>query len=199
LKVSRARWVQPVAFAAVALLAVGCASSQADGTSGDDSIAAKVGDVVITNAQLDEETSKKDAKAFQAYYDAKKRVLDQMINQQLIDGELEKRGIDQSQLQTELMSDLAAVTDAEVQAFFTQNQGQMGGRTLDQVGPQVTQHLTNQRRSGVMNGFMADLKKKAGVQIMLTPPRMDVKVAANDPRKGAEGAPITLVEFSDFQ
>jgi len=199
LKVLRARWVQPVAFAAVALFAVGCASSQADGTGSDGPVVAKIGDVVITSAELDEEISKKDAKAFQAYYDAKKRILDQMINQRLIDGELEKRGIDQSELQTELMSGVAAVTDAEVQAFFTQNQSQMGGRTLDQVAPQVVQHLTNQRRSGVMNGFMADLKKKAGVQIMIEPPRMTVKVAANDPKKGAEGAPITLVEFSDFQ
>ena len=199
LKVSRARWVRPVAFAAVALFAVGCAASQADGNNGDDSVAAKIGDVVITNAELDQEVKTRDSKAFQAYYDAKKRVLDQLINQRLIDAELAARGIDESALRTELMTGIPQVTEAEVQAFYTQNQAQMGGRTLEQVGQQVQQHLANQRRAGAMNDFLAGLKKKSNVQIMLSPPRTEVKIAANDPKKGAEGAPITLVEFSDFQ
>lgn len=203
MKVPRARWVRPVAFAAVALFAVGCVASQADGKGGDgggdDSIAAKIGDVVITNAELDEEVRKKNAKAFQAYYDARKRVLDQMITQRVIDAEIAKRGITESQLQAEETSSIAAVTDAEVQAFYAQNKAQMGGRTLEQVSPQILQRLTNQRTSTMMRDFVANLKKKAGVQIILDPPRSEVKIAANDPRKGAEGAPITLVEFSDFQ
>jgi hypothetical protein len=199
LKVSRARWVPPVAFAAVALLAVGCASSQADGPSDDDPIVAKIGDAVITNAELDKEVAKRNSKAFQDYYDAKKKVLDEMITQRLIDAEILKRGITETELQTELTGSVAPVTEAEVQAFFMQNQAQMGGRTLEQVGPQVVQHLTSERSAGVLNDFVADLKKKAGVQIMIEPPRTEVKIAANDPRKGAEGAPITLVEFSDFQ
>ena len=199
MQISRARWVRPVAFAAVALLAVGCASSQADGQGSDDSIVAKVGNAVITNAELEQEVRKKDAKAFQAYYDARKRVLDQLITQRLIDAEIAKRGVTESQLRTEITSGVAQVTDAEVQAFYTQNQAQMGGRTLEQTGSQIVQHLTNQRRASVMSDFVANLKKEAGVQIMLAAPRSEVKIAANDPRRGAEGAPITLVEFSDFQ
>ena len=50
-----------------------------------------------------------------------------------------------------------------------------------------------------MGDFVANLKKEAGIEIYLDPPRSDVKIAANDPKKGPEGAPITLVEFSDFQ
>jgi hypothetical protein len=181
------------------LFAVGCGASQADGKGGDDSIAAKVGDVAITSAELDEEVRKQDAKAFQAYYDARKRVLDRMITQRVIDAEAAKRGLNESQLRAEITSAVAPVSDAEVQAFYAQNQSQMGGRTLEQMGPQIVQHLTNQRTATVMGDFVANLKKKAGVQIMLDAPRSEVKIAANDPRKGAEGAPITLVEFSDFQ
>ncbi len=199
MKISRARWVRPVAFAAVVLFAVGCGASQADGKGGDDSIAAKVGDVAITNAELDEEVRKQDAKAFQAYYDARKRVLDRMIEQSVIDAEAAKRGLSESQLKAEITSAVAPVSDAEVQAFYAQHQSQMGGSTLEQMEPQIIQHLTNQRTSTVMGDFVADLKKKAGVKIMLDAPRSEVKIAANDPRKGAEGAPITLIEFSDFQ
>jgi len=199
LKVSRARWARPVAFAAVALFAVGCAASQADGKSGDDSIVARIGDDVITTAELEKEVSKRDAKAFQAYYDAKKKVLDEIIIQRLIDAEILKRGISESELKTEMTSGVAAVTEAEVQAFYTKNKGRMGPRTLEQAGPQIVQRLTNQKNATALSDFIADLKKKASVQIMIEPPRMEVKIAANDPRKGAEGAPITLIEFSDFQ
>jgi len=181
------------------LFTVGCTASQADGKSGDDSIVAKVGDAVITNAELEKEIAKRDAKAFQAYYDAKRKVLDQVITQRLIDAEILKRGITESELQTEMTSDVAPVTEAEVQAFYKQNQARMGASTLEQVGPKIMQRLTNQRRASALSDFIADLKKKAGVQIMIEPPRMEVRIAANDPRKGAEGAPITLVEFSDFQ
>jgi len=199
LRISRARWARPVAFAAVALFIVGCAESQADGKNADPSIVAKVGDVAITNAELEKELRKRDAKAFQAYYDAKKRVLDLMITQHVIDAEILKRGINESTLRAEITSGVSQVSEAEVQAFYAQNQAQMGGRTLEQVGPQIVQHLQGQRTQGVMSDFIGGLKKQAGVQIMLDPPRTDVKIASNDPRKGAEGAPITLVEFSDFQ
>ena len=91
------------------------------------------------------------------------------------------------------------ITDAEIQAFFAQNQARMGGQTLEQMTPQIRQHLQNQRISTVMRDFVTDLKKKAGVQVYLEPPRSEVKIAANDPKKGPEGAPITLVEYSDFQ
>ena len=203
MNISRARWVRPVAFAAAALIAVGCGASQANGKGGDDagdvSIVAKIGDTIITNAELDKELRAKDGKAFQAYYDARKKVLDLMITKHVIDAELAKRGITESELQAEITGGAAAVGEADVQAFYAQNKAQMGGRPLEEVGPQIVQYLTNQRLSTVMGDFVSNLKQQANVSIMLDPPRSEVKIAADDPRKGAEGAPITLVEFSDFQ
>jgi hypothetical protein len=177
------------------LFAFGCAASQADGDGGasgegDNSVAAKIGDQVITNAELDAEVRKTNSKAYQAYYDARKRALGQMITQRVVNAEIAKRGI---------TGGLAPVSDAEVEAFFAKNPSQMGDRTLEQMTAQIQQHLTNQRISKVMSDFVTDLKKKAGVKVYLDPPRSDVKIAANDPKKGPEGAPITLVEFSDFQ
>lgn len=201
MRLTRARWVRPVAFAAFALFAFGCGASQADGDkgAGDDSVAAKVGDKVITNAELDAEFKNTNTKAYQAYFDARKRTLDQMITKRVVEAEVARRGITEETLQAEITGGAGPVTPAEIQAFYNQNQGQMGGRTLEQMSTQIQQHLANQRVSQVMSDFVSDLKKKANVRILLDPPRSDVKIAANDPRKGAEGAPITLVEFSDFQ
>ena len=47
---------------------------------------------------------------------------------------------------------------------------------------------------------MEELKAKgAGVKVMLDPPRYTVAVAANDPVRGVASAPVTIVEFSDYQ
>jgi len=203
LKLNRARWVQPIAFAAVAMIAFGCSSSQAEGDGGkgggDSSIAAKIGDVVITNAELDEEVKKTNSKAYQAWYDARKGMLDQMVTLRVVEAEVARRGITEPELQAQVTGDIAPVTDGEIQAFFAQNSARMGGKTLEQMTVQIQQHLQNQRISTVMRDFVTNLKKEAGVQVFIEAPRSDVKIAANDPKKGPEGAPITLVEFSDFQ
>jgi hypothetical protein len=202
LKLTRTRWVRPVAFAAIALIAFGCSSSQAEGDGGNDggnSVAAKVGDVVITNAELDAEVRKSNSKAYQAWYDARKATLDQMLTLRVVDAEVARRGTTQQALQAEISGSAAPVTDAEIQAFFAENQGRMGGKPIEEMTPQIRQFLANQRISQVMGDFVADLKKKAGIKVYLEPPRSEVRIAANDPRKGPEGAPITLVEFSDFQ
>ena len=202
MRLSRNRWASPVAFVALIALALGCSASQADGngsSKADASAVAKVGDRVITAAELDEKVRKDNMKAFQAYYDARKAALDQMITQQVIDEVLAERGITENELQNEIRADLQAATPEEIRAFFDQNQAQMGGRAFDQVAPQIASFLNQQRTTNAMRDFVDDLKSKAGVEVFLDPPRMEVKVAANDPKKGPEGAPITLVEFSDFQ
>jgi acetyl-CoA synthetase len=59
--------------------------------------------------------------------------------------------------------------------------------------------------SVVFGGFSAEAiadrnnDAKAKVQITLDAPRVEVKVAANDPAKGPADAKVTVVEFSEFQ
>ena len=122
-----------------------------------------------------------------------------MITKRVLDAEVARRGTTAAGLQAEITKDVTPATEAEVQAFYNQNQARMGGRTFEQMKPQIEQHLASLRGGDIMSDFMTDLKKKAGAHILLEPPRSEVKIAANDPRKGPEGAPITLVEYSDFQ
>jgi protein-disulfide isomerase len=46
--------------------------------------------------------------------------------------------------------------------------------------------------------LVRELRKQASVEILLEPPRLDVEVG-DAPRKGPANAPVTIVEFSDFQ
>ena len=47
---------------------------------------------------------------------------------------------------------------------------------------------------------MDELTKKGGtVRVLLDPPRQDIAVEASDPVKGLASAPITIMEYSDYQ
>jgi hypothetical protein len=173
--------------------------SSSPAASGSSEVAAKVGDREITLAQVDEILKQRNQKAYQAYYDARKQILDQMITEELVAAEAEAQGKSVQDLQADVVKDQPAITDEQVNAFYEQNKSRMGGRTLEQLSEQIRNHLVSQQNQGVLVTWINGLKQKAGVKVFLEPPRMDVKIAANDPSKGPEGAPILLVEYSDFQ
>lgn len=169
----------------------------ADATGGE--VVAQVGERKITEKELDAAVKLKNAKAYQAFYDARRAVLEDLIRTQLLDTETSARGITQEELFAEATKDVPPVTDADVEEFFNGNTSRMGGRTLEQMQPQIRTYLENAARQEVANTTIEALRSKYGVKLMLQPPRMEVQVAANDPTYGPEDAPIVIVEFSDFQ
>lgn len=177
------------------------AAHASGGPSGSASgeVAAKLGDQQITMAELDELVKQRNAKAYQAFYDARREVLDMVITERLFQNEADARGVSQQQLQDEVTKDVAKVTDAEIEAFYNAQISRMGGRSLDQMREQIRRHLQSTKDSPVLLAFLDDLKQKKGVKILLEPPRIEVKIAENDPSKGPKDAPILLVEYSDFQ
>jgi hypothetical protein len=183
-------------------LAIGCseaASEATESTKGGGSVVARIGDHVITDQELDAEVKVKNAKAYQAFYDARRAALEELIRKQVLSTEAAARGVSEQELFDEATRDVQPPTDAEVESFYNSNTSRMGGRTLEQMAPQIRTYLENTARQAAGNEIIDQLKKKYGVSLLLEPPRMEVQIAANDPSYGPEDAPIVMVEFSDFQ
>ncbi len=206
---SKKRSLIGFALVSALLLGVACGAASQDaskkksggkeGAAGG-GVAARVGDRTITLAEVDEKAMTANINAYQALYDARRAALDQIISDLLLEREAAEKGVTKEKLLEEaLNTESLAVTDAEVESFFNENQGMMGGRTLDQLRGQIHQYLANQKVGEARQAFFDVLKKKAGVKIALDPPRAPVQIAANDPVKGPADARITIVEFSDFQ
>jgi protein-disulfide isomerase len=86
-----------------------------------------------------------------------------------------------------------AVTSAEVNEWFAQNQSRLRrGTTLAQIEPQIRELLAQQ-------SLYDELKAKFEVDYLLDPYRVQVAAAADRPSKGPANAPVTLVEYSDFE
>ncbi len=185
----------------IVAVAAGCTGSveSSSAAGGDAEIAAQVGDYSITLDVLDERARAVDMTAYQALYDARRQALDLMISDRLLTLEAEARDITKEALITELDQEFQPPTTEQVEAFYNQNKATMRNQPLDKVGGQIQNFLANQSRQLAMKQLLASIKAKHDVRINLDPPRVPVTVAANDPVKGPAGAPIQILEFSDFQ
>jgi hypothetical protein len=195
------RWTLLVLLLAAAGSGLFCGAPSAQDPGADassSSVVARVGDREITDEELDEQLRIRNAKAYQAYYDARRAILDDMITTMVAESEAEAKGVSIDQLMIEASGD-QEVTDAEIDSFYEQNKNRMGGRTLEQMRDQIRTHLVTTKGREDRLAYVEELKRKAGVKILIEPPRMEVKIAAHDPSMGSEEAPILLVVYSDFQ
>src|SRR5436305_627080 len=62
----------------------------------------------------------------------------------------------------------------------------------------IREYLKNDRRQPVFDAFIARLKNDYGAKSFLEPERSVIAVAGR-PSKGPVDAPVTIVEFSDFE
>jgi len=92
------------------------------------------------------------------------------------------------------------VAPAEIEAFYTQYQAQMQGNSLDTMRETIRGFLEQEREAAARDAVVAALKEDGPrLAFALEPPRLAVAITAHDPVRGPAEAPVTLVEFSDYQ
>ncbi|MBI4265720.1 MAG: thioredoxin domain-containing protein [Acidobacteria bacterium] len=189
------------------VLALACSvPAQQTPPTQDADAAARVGDRTITMKEIEDRWRQaapaERAQALQQIYDGRKEALDAIIADMLIEQAAEAKGVPNPTqfTEAEIARRVKPVTDEEVVTFFQENQSQMQGRGLAAMGPVIRRFLEDQQRTAAYQALIAELRKAGPpVRILLDPPRYEVAVAAEDPVLGAADAPVTLVEFSDFQ
>ena len=168
-------------------------------------VVGRVGDRPVTMADLDEAWRKNDAAArirmLQDLYDTRRRTLDIVVGEILVEREAVARGISRDELLAkELGSRTLPVTDEDIALIYGQNQNAFGGRTLEEMKPEIRVFLDQQRPTQALHAFMNELRADAtDVRIDLEPPRTVIEVDADDPVVGPASATVEIIEFSDFQ
>ncbi len=134
----------------------------------------------------------------QKIFDAKMQGLEQKIADILVEKEAKTRGVTkEALLKTEVTDKITAPTDAEVQAFYDQQKARIG-RPIEDVRTQIQRLLLQTRVSQVRDAFIAGLREKAEVKVLISAPRVEVDLS-QAPVRGPEDAKVTIIEFSDFQ
>jgi protein-disulfide isomerase len=131
-------------------------------------------------------------------YELKKQVLDGLINQRLVEAEAAKRGLSPLVLlKQEVDSKIGDPTDEEVRALYTAQKDRIN-LPFEQVQSQIRDAIKDSKVNDARKAYFASLREKTEVAVLLKPPRTAMSY---DPARvrGNAAAPITIVEFSDFQ
>ena len=168
-------------------------------------VAAQIGDRTITVGEIDARWRQSDpashAQAIQQMYDGRKEALDAILAEILLGQAAAAEGFELGPFTTaEVARRIQPVTDGQVLAFFQANQAEMQGRGMDVMAPVIRQYLEEQQRTTAHDALVAELRAGGpAIRLVLDAPRYQVDVSADDPALGNASAPVTLVEFSDFQ
>jgi protein-disulfide isomerase len=187
------------------LLACSAPAQQTQQPLQDTDVAARVGDRAITLKEIDDRwrssSPAEHAQAVQQIYDGRKEALDAIIADMLIEQAAKAKSLNPTQYtEAEIARRIKPLTDVDVVAFFQQNQSQMQGRGFAAMEAPIRRFLEQQRRTAAYQELVAELRKAGpDVRMVLDAPRYPVDVRPDDPYLGGANAPVTLVEFSDFQ
>ena len=157
-----------------------------------------VGGQPISEQDLQEALGPQQAMQLRAQeYEAKSKALENLIRLKVTQAEAKRRGTSAERLiEQEVDSKVADPTDGEVEAYFWgQNHA---GASLDESREQYRAGLKQLRIQRARQVYADSLRAKTDVAVLLRPPSVDIHF---DPTrvKGDPGAPVTIVEFSDYQ
>jgi len=193
--------MKTIFFLTVVVSSIACSSATAQQPEN----AARVGDRTITTKELDDRWRADDpasqAQAFQKLYDGRRAALDAIIADMLLAEAAKKKNMTVEAYELEEIGKrVKPVTDAEVVAFYQANVNQMQGRPLEVMAPAINRYLTEQQRASARQALIAELRRNGPeVRVLIDAPRREVEIESTDPSLGRASAPVTLIEFSDFQ
>lgn len=170
-------------------------------SSGDTSqVVAEVDGTPITRGDLDKKAAEPLLAIRQQEYETLRRALDEVITDRLMEKEAAARKVTKEALLKSEVEDLVPAPDpAKLDALYEQHKHRFGGKSREQMGPEIARAVRQQELSARRQAFAEELRSKAKVRVALDPPRAHVVIPAGAPALGPASAPVTIVEFSDYQ
>lgn len=141
--------------------------------------------------QLEEQRIQCDLQVASERHGLLERTLEGIVRDRLIEASAESAGVEVADWRSGEMERLeAGVTDEDLDDFFVENESRIrGGR--EELEPQVRTYLAQQR-------FIDALEDGHEIEYLLEPYRLEVDPAGG-PVRGEAAAPVTIVEWSDFE
>jgi len=160
-------------------------------------VLAKINGIEVTDAEVTALVKKRLQKVESQIFEIKRDGLDEIIDDKLVEAEAKKRSVSVDELLKKELT-VEEPSEQEIQTFYTMFKQRFNNKSLDEVKPQLLAQLRSTKSRALREQFMEKLRKEASVEVLMERPRIEVSVD-DDPIKGPSDAPITIVEFSEFQ
>lgn len=170
------------------LLAMFCSSSMVwAGT------VAQAGSWSLSQEEVDKKLSAK-------LYELREEKIQEIVLDHLLKQEAEKLKIDPDQVINHyLKGKISQPSPEEVKAYIQANHERLRLPNKGEgMEDKIAEYMQNKQMQTIASAHLKSLWKKYGVKISLTPPRFEVG-GSMELSKGRLDAPITIIEFSDFE
>jgi protein-disulfide isomerase len=189
-----------------AWLVLQAAQGLARAADSPDKVLATVGSHKITQGQVDQKILQRILQTVDSskLYSWRKEELDRIVNNYVVEDAAKKAGMTPDRYMAHELSTGGSgkVTESEASKFYDQHKEQLQARTgeksFEQVKGSLMSALQQQQDAQRRDQVIARLKAEQKVNVMLVEPRFSV-ASGGHPSAGGKDAPITIVEFSDFQ
>jgi len=159
---------------------------------------ATIGNAAISMGELDTAIGARLIRLRTDEYNIRRAVLDDLIATKLIDAEAARRHVTADELlKTEIEDKIVSPDTAEIEPVYDGVADRYPGMTKEQVLADIAAGMRRQRIAARRAQYLKELRAASGVKVNLEPPR--VAVSAEGPSRGGADAPVTIVEFSDFE
>lgn len=134
-------------------------------------------------------------------YNLAKQALDTTINDLLLLGEANRRNVAPEDIvRTEISEKVRPPTQAEVTKFYEDNKAKIP-TPFAEASIQIAYYLQEQDRQRLERALSEKLRTGANIRLLISEPPLPSQVISvdDDPVRGDANAPVTIVEFTDFQ
>jgi predicted DsbA family dithiol-disulfide isomerase len=174
----------------------GTLTTSSPATGGPQTVLATIGDHPVTQAEVD-------GKVAARLYDLRKEALDEIIDDYVVKLAAEKAGLKpQEYLEQQVKLIVPRVTERDVEEVYNKNKAQIDAQTgqhsLDKVKDRLRIALQRDRDQEGQERIIKKLRNEDHIAMLLEAPHVKVG-SAGHPSTGTAAAPVTIVEFSDFQ
>jgi 2-hydroxychromene-2-carboxylate isomerase len=128
-------------------------------------------------------------------YQLRKQALDQFIDNYLFEQAARRANLTIPEYLDKETAVTVSESDARAQYDKYKDQIKV---PFEQLKPRLISSLTAQRQAERQSALRTKLRSDARVEIKLEPPRLEVAIA-HSPSIGPATAPVTIIEFGDFQ
>lgn len=161
---------------------------------------AKIGDTFITEEELIGAERVQYLDLQKKLYEFRMKRLNEMITEKLVGAEAAKKKMPIAEyIDKEIVKNKAKPSEKEYKDFVVQRKIP-DSQITPQLKTRIEDFLKETKKQEIIQAHLGSITKNNPVEVYFRKPKMDVQVnTAGAPRWGKADAPVTIVEFSDFQ
>lgn len=169
-----------------------------DSGSSSEATVIEIDGIKFTLADLEQKQPTALFQARNAFYEAERKALEEFADSYVLEKQAQKEHLTLTQL-LDLHVNKATGPDPSDDALRVYYEGLETNETFEAVRGKILDHIREKRISRAKKAYVQNLRDQVKVTILLTPPRMMLSLTDSPTRGAAVGAPVTLIEFADYE